>query len=191
MSARYQALVAGGVYDFQTGKIIHRHDPEWSEYQRYLSTDAGGVMPPTALPADQTIGEIREILRGQIKDHATSLKNRYTPGQSLAEVSSWYIKAGEARSVKSKPDSTFATLRPYAPTLCAEVEAAADAGATQAHLITSLRNLANSVLENYEPYISFVNSVQAASKRHRDALDAMADKRDLLVYDWMADWPEV
>jgi hypothetical protein len=187
---RFIALERGGVEDTHTGKKIMPSDPEWRTVYYAALTEGALVTPPTTLPADQSVDEIKAILSSQIKDHATSLRNEYTLGQSSLEVASWYTKAGEARSIQSKPDSSFATLRPYAPTLCAET-LAMNPSATQATLISELRNLAAAVLANHDPYLNFVNAVQATSKRHRDNIVLLSDKSTLVMYDWRTGWPEV
>ncbi|MCL2297806.1 MAG: hypothetical protein FWC38_05990 [Proteobacteria bacterium] len=181
-SPRYQALVVGGVYDFQTGKIIHRHHPEWADYQRYLSTNIGGVLPPTALPAHLSFEALRDTISQQIKDHATTLKTRAAMGESFAEVAEWTVKAQEATIVLSYSDTTTnATLRRRAPFLFSEA---------QARGIT-VRALARRVLEKHSPYRDLLGQIARASEKHKRALDKMTDKRDLLVYDWLTDWPEI
>ncbi|MDR2710296.1 MAG: hypothetical protein LBB65_03000, partial [Burkholderiales bacterium] len=85
--------------------------------------------------------------------------------------------------------STFATLKKYAPTLCAEIDA--EGYPNDATRVAALRELARSVLDNHEPYLVFLMAVQAQSKHHRDAIDAADNKGALLTYDWRAGWPEI
>lgn len=187
---RFIALAEGGVFDSQLSKIIRRADSEWHTIYLDALSKGASVAPPVSLAADTSIDALRATIKGQIKDHATSLRNLYTRGESQAEVAGWYTKASEARAIETQSSSTFATLKKYAPTLCAEVEAEMHSG-TAAEQIDALRKLARSVLANHEPYLEYMLAVQAASKQHRDALDALSDKGAMLVYDWRQGWPEI
>jgi len=189
MDARFIQLVEGGVFDTKTNRIIRETDIEWRNV--YLDALSRGecTTPPTTLPADLSLDKLRDTIEGQIKDHATSLRNLYTRGESQSEVAGWYTKASEARAIETQSSSTYPTLRKYAPTLCAEIDAEGYSNDTLR--AAALRVLARAVLENHEPYLAFMMAAQSASKRHRDALDAMTDKGALLLYDWRTGWPEI
>jgi hypothetical protein len=187
---RFIALAEGGVFDGQLNRIIRRSDPEWHSIYLDALSKGAAVAPPVSLAANTSVADLRETIKGQIKDHATSLRNLYTRGESQSEVAGWYTKASEARAIETQSSSTFATLKKYAPTLCSEVAAELPTG-TANEQVTALRALARSVLANHEPYLEFQMAVQATSKQHREAVDTVDSKGDLLVYDWRSGWPEV
>ncbi|MDR2711369.1 MAG: hypothetical protein LBB65_08650 [Burkholderiales bacterium] len=169
-SHRFIALADGGVFDSKSNRILRRADADWNSIYLDALSKGESVAPPVSLPADSSIDELRDTIKSQIKDHATSLRNLYTRGESQSEVAGWYTKASEARAVETQSASTFATLKKYAPTLCAEIDA--EGYSNDATRVAALRELARSVLDNHEPYLVFLMAVQAQSKHHRDALDA-------------------
>ncbi|MDR0769932.1 MAG: hypothetical protein LBE75_01840 [Burkholderiales bacterium] len=187
---RFIALAEGGVFDGQLNRIIRRSDAEWHSIYLDALSKGAAVAPPVSLAADTSVDDLRDTIKGQIKDHATSLRNLYTRGESQAEVAGWYTKASEARAIETQGSSSFATLKKYAPTLCAEVESEMPNG-TATLQVAALRLLASTVLVKHKPYLEYMLAVQAASKTHRDALDAMTDKGTMLTYDWRQGWPGV
>ena len=175
MTARYQLIAAGGVFDHQTRSNIppSRSSSAWIEYQEWLT--AGGV----PLPADEG-GQlpIADAIARRVEDinaWSAGLRNKAVAGRSSGEMASWSIKLAEGRAWLASGNVADA------PTL---VAIATIRGITLADLVAR-------VMAQAEPFLQAEAAIDGIRGKHCDAIEAMADVRDVIAYDWTAGWPVI
>lgn len=172
--SRYQ-LLSEGVRDLTTGKDIKpdRSSKAWREYQEWLT--AGN----TPLPADSVGADDLATSKAKRKDeidaYAAGLRNAVVRGRSAGEMASWAIKLAEARAYIASKDPA------QAPTL---------AGIAQIRGIT-VADLSSRVLANSAPFLQAEAAIDGMRGKHCDAVDAMTDVRDIILYDWRQGWPVI
>lgn len=174
MSTRYQ-LRKEGVWDFQTSTGIEprRSSAAWLEYQEWLT--AGGVpLPPDSVGEDDLPTSKRKR-QDEIDSYAAALRNKAVRGRSVAEMSSWTAKLVEARAYKVSGLAADAPLL----TMIAAVRG-----------ITTLA-LADKVIAQATPFLQAEAGIDGVRGLHCDAIEAMTDVRDIIVYDWRAGWPTI
>lgn len=173
MTARYQILAEGGVWDFQTRSRIpaDNSNAAWQEYRAWLT--AGGIpLPPDSIGQDDLpTAQAKRI--AEIEAYAAGLRNKVIAGYSAAEMSSWPIKVMEARAY------TISGNAGDAPMLSIEATARG----------ITLTDLAAKVLTKADGFAPLEATISGICGKHQDAIRALTDIRDLLVYDWRAGWP--
>jgi hypothetical protein len=175
MTARYQILQEGGVFDHQTRSIIKpdRSTAEWIAYQEWLT--AGGIpLPPSSIGLDD-LATSKTKRCEEINSYAAGLRNKVIAGRSSGEMASWAVKLGEARAYTASSDPADA---PTLATICAV------RSITMANLIGRINAQATPFLQA-EAYIDGIRG------KHCDAVEAMTDVRDIVTYDWSVGWPDI
>jgi hypothetical protein len=175
MTARYQLIAAGGVFDHQTRTNIPpaRSNPAWIQYQEWLT--AGGV----PLPADDA-GQLplAEAIARRVEDinaWSAGLRNKAVAGRSAGEMASWSIKLAEGRAWLASDNPTDA------PTLAA---IATIRGIPIADLVAR-------VIAQATPFLQAEAAIDGIRGKHCDAIEAMTDVRDVIAYDWQTGWPVI
>lgn len=174
MSARYQQLEVG-VRDLTTGKYIKpdRSSPDWREYQEWLT--AGGVVLPMDSVGQDDLPTSKLKRQAEIDAYAAGLRNKVVRGRSAGEMASWSIKLAEARAYTATSDPL------QAPTL------AAIAAIRGIHVA----DIAARVLAQSAPFLQAEAYIDGIRGKHCDAIEAMADVRDIILYDWHTGWPAI
>lgn len=174
MAIRYQLLKVG-VRDHQTKEDVlpDRSNAAWREYQAWVT--AGN----TALPAD-AVGslDLAAAIAERVEEinlYAAGLRNDVIRGRSAGEMASWSIKVNEARNF------TASGLPASAPTLALTATVRGIA----------LADLVARVLEQSTPFLQAEAYIDGIRGKHCDAVQAMADVRDVVTYDWRAGWPVI
>lgn len=175
MSTRYQILQTGGVWDFQTRSIVppDRSSAAWVEYQEWL-TAGNTPLPPDTVGMDD-LATAKRKRQDEIDAYAAGLRNRAVRGRSAGEMSSWTAKLVEARAYKASGLAADAPLL----TMIAGVRG-----------ITTLA-LADKVIAQATPFLQAEAGIDGVRGLHCDAVEAMTDVRDIIVYDWHAGWPVI
>ena len=175
MSARYQIIASGGVFDHEQRAIVRpvKTSAEWQEYQAWLT--AGN----TPLPADDVgmldLAEAKARRVEEINMFSAGLRNRAVRGRSAGEMASWAIKLAEARAFQSGGTDADA------PTLAA---IATIRGITTAALVQK-------VIEQAAPFLQAEAAIDGVRGKHCDAIEAATDVRDIIAYDWSTGWPAI
>ncbi|MDR2173669.1 MAG: hypothetical protein LBE32_05640 [Burkholderiales bacterium] len=178
MSARYQLLAQGGVFDHNTGKTIQRGDPGWNAYQAWLSN---GNIPLPPIDTVPTLDEAKENIKQAINDHAAGLRNKAHAGTSPWEAASWGFKFPEAVKIMGYgPSTTLANIKAANPRICEEAEIRG----------IDPRVLASKIEQKANEFWSMEAKIAGIVGKHCDAVDKLSDVRDVLFYDWRNGWPE-
>lgn len=174
MSARYQQLEKG-VRDLTTGTEIKpdKSSAEWREYQEWLT--AGGVPLPMDSVGQDDLPTSKLKRQAEIDAYAAGLRNAVVRGRSAGEMASWSIKLAEARAYIATGDllqaptlATIATIR----------------GIPTADIVAR-------VLAQSAPFLNAEAYIDGIRGKHCDAIEAMLDVRDIIVYDWHQGWPVI
>ena len=175
MTARYQLLAAGGVYDFTVNKAVapDRSSAAWQEYQEWL-TQGGSPLPPDSLGTDD-LATTKSKRCDEIDAYAAGLRNKAVRGRSSAEMATWTAKLVEARAYTVTPVPTAAPLLNSIATV---------RGCTLADLVAK-------VLAQAVPFLQAEAYIDGVRGKHCDAVDAMTTVQEVVVYDWHADWPVI
>jgi hypothetical protein len=175
MTARYQILQEGGVFDHQTRSIIKpdRSTAEWISYQEWLT--AGGVpLPPSSIGLDD-LATSKAKRCEEINSYAAGLRNKVIAGRSSGEMASWAVKLGEARAYTVSGNPADA---PTLATICSV------RGITMDALIAKINAQAT-------PFLTAEATIDGIRGKHCDAVEAMTDVRDIVTYDWSTLWPTI
>ncbi|MCL2872430.1 MAG: hypothetical protein FWF41_05565 [Betaproteobacteria bacterium] len=176
---RYQLLRQGGVYDYDTGQTLKLGDPGWDEYQAWLSAGNKALAPADKIP---TLDEARANIKSAISDIAASLRNKTTLGISPAEIMAWTYKFLEAEKIVGYgAQTTLANIKASNPRIWEEAE----------YRGIDARDLAKKIWQKGSAFYKMEAAIAGISGKHSDAVDALADVRDVLFYDWLSGWPEV
>lgn len=172
--SRYQ-LLKEGVLDLSTKERIKpdKSSKAWREYQEFLT--AGGVPLPADTVGADDLATSQTMRKEEIDAYAAGLRNSVVRGRSAGEMASWAIKLAEARAYTVSGDPL------QAPTLAA---------IAQIRCIT-VADLSARVLANSAPFLQAEAAIDGMRGKHCDAIDAMTDVRDIIVYDWRAGWPVI
>ena len=175
MSTRYQVLAVGGVYDFTTRAIVppDRSSDAWQEYQRWL-TEGGSPLPPDTIGM-QTLADAKANRCAEIDAYAAGLRNAAVRGRSAAEMATWTAKLVEARAYTTTPVPSAAPLLNSIATVRG----------------MALADLVARVLAQSTPFLQAEAYIDGIRGKHCDAVEAMTDVRDIITYDWHADWPAI
>ena len=175
MSARYQILQAGGVWDHQTRTAIppSRSNADWLAYQAWLT--AGGVPLPADAVGQDDLATAKAKRCEEINAYAAGLRNKVVMGRSAGEMASWSVKLAEVRAYNA---SLIPADAPTLATICAV------RGITMADLIARINAQAT-------PFLQAEAVIDGVRGKHCDAIEAMSDVRDIIVYDWSAEWPTI
>lgn len=175
MSARYQIIKSGGVFDFETRTIVlpDRSSEAWQVYQHWL-TAGSTPLPPDTIGAD-TLVTSKLKRQEEINAYAAGLRNQAIRGRSAGEMASWAIKVAEGRAYT-------ATLDPLqAPTLAL----------TASIRGIALADLVGRVLAQSSPFLQAEAAIDGIRGKHADAVESMLDVRDIITYDWHSGWPVI
>ena len=190
MNARYQILAEGGVWDFTNRRIVrpNKSASDWQEYQAALT---GGETP---LPADAAGQLDLEAARAakieEINTYAAGRRNQVVRGRSVAEMASWAMKLQDALAVVSAQPSPFAALLPaLGAALGLPKEPLSVNAALGAVRGISEAEHAAKVLAQAGQLLVMEVAIDALRGKHADAVGAMTDVRDIVMYDWLAGWP--
>lgn len=190
MSARYQILASGGVFDHQKKEIVLpiKSSAEWTEYLAALSSGEIPLPPDTTgqLPLDEAKGQ----RVAEINAYASGLRNSMVVGKSSGEMASWTLKTLDAMAVKSGGASPFAALMPTLGTMLGlpSVPLSINDALGTVRGIGEIAH-ADKVLAQAIPYLAAEIAIDAVRGKHCDNVRAMADVRDIVTYDWRAGWP--
>jgi hypothetical protein len=194
MTARYQTLSEGGVWDFVTLKKIKRGDPDWPTYQAWL-TGGGEPMVPDAV-GQMSVSDAKAARISDINSYAAGLRNRVIAGRSVGEMASWTIKLDDAMAVKSGRASPYTAMLPA-------LGKALGLAATPTSINDALGKVrgitegehADKVLAQALPALVAEISIDAIRGKHCDAItavpDAAPDSSEIAAYDWLAGWPTI
>lgn len=173
MTARYQIISSGGVFDHQTKTIVLPGQLGWREYQAALTA---GESP---LPADEAgMLPLADAIARRVEEinmYSAGLRNRAVRGRSPGELASWAIKLSEARAFLAGGTDADA------PTLAA---IATIRGITTAALVQK-------VIDQATPFLMAEAAIDGIRGKHCDAIQAMTDVRDVVTYDWSTGWPAI
>lgn len=170
---RYQVLLSGGVFDFQTRTIVLPANAEWQEYRAWLTAGNTPLPPDTIGQDDLATAKTKRI--SEIDAYAAGLRNLVVRGRSAGEMSSWPVKLLESRA-------WLATADPLqSPTL---VLTAQIRGIT-------VTELANRVLGLAEPFLQIEATIDGIRGRHNDVVDACTTVAEIITYDWHSGWPNL
>lgn len=175
MSARYQILQVGGVWDFQTRAIVppDRSSAAWVEYQEWLT--AGNVpLPPDEVGMDD-LATAKLKRQSEIDAYSAGLRNKAVRGRSAGEMASWTAKLVEARAYTVSGLATDAPLLEMIATVRGITIAA----------------LAAKVIAQATPFLQAEAYIDGVRGLHCDAVEAMTDVRDIIVYNWHTGWPVI
>lgn len=170
MNARYQ-LLDRGVWDFETRTTILPATPEWDAYREWLT--AGGVPLPMDSIGQDDLATAKAKRIAEIEAYAAAQRNKIVAGISAGEMSSWPLKIMEARAFQASG------LDADAPMLAATAQIR---GISTAAMVAKVMDAAT-------PFAQAEAAIDGTRGKHCDAINAMTDVRDLLVYDWRAGWP--
>ena len=175
MSARYQIIQSGGVFDFETRSIVppDRSASAWLEYQAWLTAGNTPLPPDTVGQDDLPTAKLKR--QSEIDSYAAGLRNAVVRGRSAGEMASWSIKLAEARAYTASNDLA------QAPTLAA---------IAQVRGITTA-DMSARVLAQAAPFLQAEAYIDGIRGKHCDAIEAMADARDIITYDWHTGWPQL
>lgn len=175
MSARYQILSSGGVWDFQTRAIVlpDRSSAAWQEYQSSLT--AGETPLPPDVVGQLPLAEAQAARTEEINAYAAGLRNQAIRGRSAGEMASWSIKVAEARAFLASGLATSA------PTLALTASVRG----------MPLADLVSRVVAQSAPFLQAEAYIDGIRGKHCDAVLAMTDVRDVVTYDWHAGWPAI
>lgn len=187
--ARYQFLADGGVWDLQRrARVLRDGSAAWDEYQTALTK---GEVPLDPDPIGQlSLDEAKANRIADINAYAAARRNAVVRGRSAAEMAGWAIKLVDALAVMSRQPSPFAPILPsIGEMLGLEVRSIN-------HALGSIRGIteeehAGKVIAQAVPSLVVEVLLDAVRGKHCDAIEAMTDIRDLLLYDWLAGWPKV
>lgn len=173
MTARYQVLQAGGVFDFTTRTIVtpDRSSQPWQDYQAWL-TAGNTPLPPDAVGQDD-LTTAKQKRCDEIDAYAAGLRNKAVRGRSAGEMATWTAKLVEARAYTASSNAVDAPLLQAIATV---------RGITLASLVTR-------VLAQSTPFLQAEAAIDGVRGKHCDAVEAMTDVRDIITYNWQTDWP--
>jgi hypothetical protein len=172
--SRYQILLAGGVFDFETRTNVapDRSGSAWQEYQAWL-TAGNTPLPPDSIGA-QDLASAKAQRQSEIDAFSAGLRNALVRGRSAAEMASWTLKMMEARAYLANTDPL------QAPTLAAIAEIRG----------IPLAELAEKVMGNAMPFLQSEAVIDGIRGKHCDAVEAMTDVRNIITYNWHEGWPD-
>lgn len=175
MNTRYQILQTGGVFDLESRTTVlpNRSSADWLAYQEWL-TAGNSPLPPSTIGQDDLETSKRKR-QAEIDSYAAGLRNQVIRGRSAGEMASWSVKLVESRAYLASNDPS------QAPTLAAT---ATIRGIT-------ITNLANRVIAQATPYLQAEAYIDGIRGKHCDAVEAMTDVRDIILYNWLVEWPEI
>ncbi len=175
MSARYQILATGGVFDHQTRAVVlpDRSSAPWQEYQASLT--AGDVPLPPDVLGQLPLADAQVARCEEINMYAAGLRNSAIRGRSAGEMSSWSIKVTEARAFVATG------LAANAPTLALTATVRG----------MPLVDLVQRVIDQSAPFLQAEAYIDGIRGKHCDAILAATDVRDVVTYDWHAGWPTI
>jgi hypothetical protein len=174
-STRYQILLAGGLFDFETRSIVppDRSTEAWQVYQAWL-TAGNSPLPPSTIGQD-TLPVSKLKRQAEIDAYAAGLRNRAVRGRSAGEMASWTAKLVEARAYQSTLDPLQAPLLQMIATVRG----------------ISVADLAVKVIAQATPFLQAEAYIDGIRGKHCDAIEAMLDVRDIITYDWLTGWPAI
>ena len=168
--SRYQ-LIDRGVFDFETRSIVLPGSDAWSTYREWLT--AGGVpLPMDAIGQDDLAGAQNKRI-AEIDAYSAGLRNQAIAGTSAGEMSAWPIKVSEARAYTASGNAADAPML--------SIEASARD--------ITLAALCAKVLTKADSFAPLEATISGVCGRHQDAIRAMTDVRDIVLYDWRIGWP--
>jgi hypothetical protein len=170
MNARYQ-LLERGVFDHTTRSNVLPHMPEWDIYREWLT--AGGIPLPMDAIGQVDLADAQASRIAEIEAYAAGLRNKIIAGISAGEMSSWPLKIAEARLWTASGDDADA------PMLAATAQIR---GIPMAEMVAKVMGAAT-------PFAMAEAAIDGTRGKHCDAINAMTDVRDVVVYDWRAGWP--
>jgi len=173
MAARYQILIAGGVFDHQDRAIVKPGDSAWQSYQEWLTAGNTPLPPDTVGQDDLATAKAKRCT--EIDAYAAGLRNQAVRGRSAGEMASWSIKLAEARAYQA------ASVDASAPTLAA---IATVRGITTAAMVAK-------VVAQATPFLQAEAAIDGVRGKHCDAVASMTDVRDIVTYDWHSGWPVI
>lgn len=173
MTTRYQTIQEGGVWDFQTRTRIpaDRSNADWQAYLAWLT--AGGVPLPPDVVGQDGLDTAKAKRVADVEAYAAGLRNKIVAGISAGEMSSWPIKIMEALAYEASGDDADA------PMLAATAQIR---GITTAEMVAKVLAVAGQ-------FAMAEAAIDGTRGKHCDAISAMTDVRDVIVYDWRAGWP--
>lgn len=192
MSARYQIVAEGGVFDFQARAHIDpiKNPVEWVEYLSSL-TKGEVPLPPDAV-GQMPLDDAKAARVANINAYAAGLRNRIIAGRSGGEMASWALKLLDALAVRAGTQNPFAALLPEIGVILglsgpphsindalAQIRGISEAEHTDKVITQAVMSLVAEV------------SIDPVRGRHCDAVAAMTDVRDVVTYNWLAGWPAV
>jgi hypothetical protein len=190
MTTRYQNLIEGGVWDFQTRTRIRKGDPGWAEYQSWVT--AGGVTLPADPAGQLDLAGAKAAKIADIDTWAASLRNLAVRGRSAGEMASWTIKLLDAMAVTAGHPSPFAALLPALASalgLPATPNSINDA-LGQVRGISEAAHVGKVMTQGMQSLVLEI-AVDAVRGKHNDAIAVMTDIRDVVTYDWRTGWPVI
>lgn len=172
--SRYQILKEG-VLDLTTGKEVKpdRSSKAWRDYQEWLT--AGGVPLPMDIVGADDLATSKAKRKEEIDAYAAGLRNAAVRGRSAGEMASWAIKLAEARAYTASGQAADAPLLAATATI---------RGIPLADLVVR-------VLAEAQPFMQAEAAIDGVRGKHCDAVEAMTDVRDIIVYDWRVGWPVI
>lgn len=184
---QYQ-LLDEGVFELSSRTIVRKGDPNWSEYQSWLTQ--GGILLPKDSVGQQDLITAKANRTAEIDSFAASLRNKIIAGRSAGEMAAWTIKLFDAMSVLSAQPSPFtpilASLQttlglPITPT-------------SYNHAISMVRGItetahATKVVSQAVPFLAAEAAIDGARGKHNDAINAMLTVPEIITYDWSTGWP--
>lgn len=191
MSARYQILAEGGVWDFQERRKITRLDADaWASYAQWLTE---GNSPLPADPVGQLdLATAIANRQAEIDAYAAGLRNRIIRGRSVGEMASWALKLFDAMAVAGGALNPFAAVLPavgQALGLPATPTSYNDAIA-KVRGITEAEHVGK-VLSQAVPFLVAEAAIDGTRGRHCDAVAACPDVQSVVAYNWLAGWPQL
>lgn len=175
MTARYQVIASGGVFDFTTRTIVPpiQSAESWKTYQAWLT--AGNTPLPPSTVGMGTLAESKAARCAEIDAYAAGLRNAAVRGRSAAEMSTWSAKLVEARAYSVTPLAISAPLLNSIATV---------RGITLSDLVAK-------VLAQSTPFLAVEAAIDGTRGLHCDAVNAKTDVRDIVTYDWSTGWPVI
>ena len=175
MSARYQILASGGVFDYQTRAIVlpDRSSAAWQEYQAAL-TSGETPLPPDVV-GQLPLAEAQAARCEEINTYAAGLRNKAIRGRSAGEMASWSIKVAEAIAFNTTGNPASA------PTL----------SLTASVRGMPLSSLVQRVIDQSAPFLQAEAYIDGTRGKHCDAVQAATDIRDVITYNWSTGWPTI
>ena len=179
---RYQIVLKGGVWDFQTGKPVEYEasSATWHEYEAWL-TAGNTPLPPSTVGQDD-LPTSKAKRKSEIDAYAAGLRNAVVRGRSAGEMASWSLKLQEARAYNAATLGTSAPLLvALAPTLAAIAQIRG----------VTLKAMVDKVTANSAPFLQAEAAIDGMRGKHGDAIDAMPTVAAIITYDWLTGWPVI